>query len=127
MGASAGLMQPLRESGMDFLADDSAIWNGNEKFLSREVLHGIQVKSGAEISRKRSFSRNTRFTVEKAKELPQHTEEFLKKIGIEDATITSSPDARTPKIHNEQKTKLVGHIFDCLNALEQLVALDQVR
>jgi hypothetical protein len=127
MGASAGLMQPLRESGMDFLADDSAIWNGNEKFLSREVLHGIQVKSGTEISRKRSFSRNTRFTVEKAKELPQHTEEFLKKIGIEDATITSSPDARTPKIHNEQKTKLVGHIFDCLNALEQLVALDQVR
>lgn len=126
MGASAGLMQPLRESGMDFLADDSAVWNGNERFLTREVLAGIQVKSGTEISRKRSFSRNTKFTLEKAKELPQHTEEFLKKIGIEDNGVSGTPDTRTPKIHNEQKTRLVGHIFECLNALEQLVSLDQV-
>eukprot|EP00602_Paraphysomonas_sp_CaronLab_P002976 CAMPEP_0185030290 /NCGR_PEP_ID=MMETSP1103-20130426/17167_1 /TAXON_ID=36769 /ORGANISM="Paraphysomonas bandaiensis, Strain Caron Lab Isolate" /LENGTH=547 /DNA_ID=CAMNT_0027565357 /DNA_START=97 /DNA_END=1740 /DNA_ORIENTATION=- len=109
---------------MEFLADDSAIWNGNERFLTREVLNGIQEKSGTQISRKRSFSRNSKFTVEKENELPFRTQEFLKKIGIEDTSV-NDPTKSWLASHNEQKTKLVGHVFDCLNALEQLVQLDQ--
>ena len=110
------------QSGMDLSSDDSSEWNGNDRFLTREVLAGIKQKSGSEIPRKRSFSRNTRFTVEREKELSQKTQEFLKKIGIEDGL---SSDGQTSS-HNQQKTKLVGHVFDCLNALEQMVALDQV-
>lgn len=51
--------------------------------------------------------------MEKENELPHRTREFLRNINIQS---TSS--------HHEQKTKLVGHVFDCLSALEQLVQLD---
>jgi hypothetical protein len=83
------------------------------RFLTREVLHGLQVPNESQISRKRSFSKNTKFTMEKTNDLPHRTREFLRNINIQD---TSS--------HHEQKTKLVGHVFDCLSALEQLVQLD---
>jgi hypothetical protein len=97
----------------------------SERFLTREVLHEIQHKAGVgpEISRKRSFSKNTRFTFEKENDLPFRTREFLRKIGIEDPS--TEDDKSWIVIHQEQKTKLVGHVFDCLNALEQLVNLDQ--
>jgi hypothetical protein len=51
--------------------------------------------------------------MEKSNDLPHRTREFLRNIGIQD---TSS--------HHEQKSQLVGHVFDCLSALEQLVQLD---
>ena len=108
---------------MDFSSDDLSEWNGNEQFLTREVLTGMTQKAGSEISRKRSFSRNTRFTVDREKELPHTTQEFLKKIGIDDAP---SSDGQFPSSHSQQKSKLVGHVFVCLSALEQMVALEQV-
>ena len=113
------------------------IWQGNDHFLSRELLHGLNQKSGGamgmgvmgnktpavdhEINRRRSFSKNTKFTLEKENELPLSTQTFLKNIGIGD-----NGSGKTSRItHNEQKTKLVSHVFDCLGALEQLVELDQ--
>lgn len=51
--------------------------------------------------------------MEKENDLPHRTREFLRNIGIQDTST-----------HNEQKTRLVGHVFDCLSALEQLVQLD---
>lgn len=51
--------------------------------------------------------------MERENELPHRTREFLRHINIQE---TSS--------HNEQKTRLVAHVFDCLSALEQLVQLD---
>lgn len=129
----------------------TAIWEGNDRFLSRELLNGINQKSGGGvgggvlggmnnsakspvsdniISRRRSFSKNTKFTVEKENELPQKTQAFLKNIGIGVDSSSgggggSSPIRSTRLSHNEQKTKLVTHVFDCLGALEELVELDQ--
>jgi hypothetical protein len=51
--------------------------------------------------------------MEKTNDLPHRTREFLRNIGIQDTST-----------HHEQKTQLVGHVFDCLSALEQLVQLD---
>jgi hypothetical protein len=118
-----------------------AIWEGNDRFLSRELLNGINQKSGGgvgvmsglntsspavdnSIARRRSFSKNTKFTLEKENELPHRTQTFLKNIGIGVET-TNSPQRSSRMTHNEQKTKLVTHVFDCLGALEELVELDQ--
>jgi hypothetical protein len=124
----------------------TAIWEGNDRFLSREVLNGINQKSGGgmrgiaspvvdnSIGRRRSFSKNTKFTMEKDNELPHRTQTFLKNIGIggdfPNASSPSGPNNAPPRVnirmtHNEQKTKLVSHVFDCLGALEELVELDQ--
>ena len=83
------------------------------------------------IARRRSFSKNTKFTLEKENELPHRTQAFLKNIGIGVETVSvsgnniGSPQRNNRMTHNEQKTKLVTHVFDCLGALEELVELDQ--
>ena len=124
----------------------AAIWEGNDRFLSRELLNGINQKSGGgvggalgspavdnSISRRRSFSRNTKFTLDKQdNELPHRTQTFLKNIGIGVDNLSPTSSSATHRssssrmmTHNEQKTKLVSHVFECLGALEELVELDQ--
>lgn len=69
--------------------------------------------------------------MEKENELPLRTQTFLKNIGIGiDPSSPTSPlhphqKNSNRQTHNEQKTKLVSHVFDCLGALEELVELDQ--
>jgi hypothetical protein len=130
MGATASLQPQIRvrsefliNDGSDNSAED---WGGKDCFLTQEVLNGIQRKSAPhEISRKRSFSRNSRFTQDMTTSLPYKTQQFLKNIGIESTTVDEDSTAITVTSHNDQKTKLVSHIFECLNALENLVQLDQ--
>mmetsp|Transcript_3945 Transcript_3945/g.6677 ORF Transcript_3945/g.6677 Transcript_3945/m.6677 type:complete len:592 (+) Transcript_3945:182-1957(+) len=138
MGSGASNIKSA--ANIEFLANNSAIWEGNDRFLSRELLNGISQKSGGSVgpmgglgapavdpnvARRRSFSKNTKFTLEKDNELPHHTQAFLKNIGIGvDPPSASSPHRSSRVTHNEQKTKLVTHVFECLGALEELVELD---
>lgn len=141
MGSGASSIKSA--SNINFLAENSVIWEGgSDRFLSRELLNEINQKTGGSIGvmgglggipspaaedaihRRRSFSKNTKFTMEKENELPHRTQVFLKNIGI--SVDGSSPNRKSTRLsHNEQKTKLVSHVFDCLGALEELVALDK--
>ena len=104
--------------------------------LSKEVLESIRRKSYTVSSRKKSSANKDSFKLRFAQSLrydvPPHVNEFLQKIGItdditKDAGVSSS--STLPNIHvsmqNEKTTKLVGHIFECLGALQHLVRANQ--
>ena len=131
MGASASLLTATaqREVGDTMIQSSVSHNTGTQMFLTREVLqrHHISTNrfSEQDVARKRSFSRNSKFTVDKRNEMPLNIQLFLRKIGIDDSSgSVTALDTITRAEHNEQKSKLVTHIFDSLAALEYLVQLD---
>ena len=75
----------------------------------------------------------SRFAASLRHEVPQHVNEFLDKIGVNDDKpkgIVKLPPVIVSQncevsMQNEKTTKLVAHIFECLGALQHLVRANQ--
>lgn len=100
--------------------------------LSKEVIESIRRKSYTPLSRRSVQSRefNRLQLANKLKyELPAHVNDFLDKIGIDensgglaiDITSAQIPNNIHVSMQNLRTTKLVGHMFECLGALQHLV------
>lgn len=107
--------------------------------MSKGVLESIRRKSYTISSRKKSTSMKgrddlkSRFAASLRHEVPQHVNEFLDKIGVNDDKpmgIVKLPPVIVSQncevsMQNEKTTKLVAHIFECLGALQHLVRANQ--
>jgi hypothetical protein len=107
--------------------------------LSKGVLESIRRKSYTISSRKKSTSikgrddLKSRFAASLKHEVPQHVNEFLDKIGVNDDKpkgVAKLPPVIVSQncqvsMQNEKTTKLVAHIFECLGALQHLVRANQ--
>jgi hypothetical protein len=92
--------------------------------LSQEVLASIRQRyPGRELGNKQDESRSTRAQI--PYEVPDHVNRLLHKIGIDDADVPSDLVAGPPHMRSDRTAKLVGHIFECLDALQHLVRSNQ--
>jgi hypothetical protein len=84
---------------------------GGQGLLTREMLDNLARKNMSP-EKKRSVREYSLTRVTKNNELPAKAVTLLNKIGIATTDDVS---------YNEQKSKLVTHIFDCLGVLQNLV------
>ena len=107
--------------------------------LSKEVLESIRRKSYTLSSRRKPPSYKDRdsfklrFAASLRYDVPPHVNDFLERIGINDDNKRTAVDLSSGSgsqnchvsMQNEKTTKLVGHIFECLGALQHLVRANQ--
>jgi hypothetical protein len=101
-----------------------------------ELLRTIQRKSfTSALHSGRKLSINRRRFSQAKYELPAAVTELMKKVGIEHESVSSptavSSSAQSPRpqgggaAQNDQTSKMVAHIFECLGALQHLVRANQ--
>lgn len=108
--------------------------------LSKDVLESVRRQSCTISTRRKGSNFKERdifklqFAASLKYEVPLHVTEFLDRIGVNDdnkkntaVSISAGPRAhnRNISMQNEKTTKLVGHIFECLGALQHLVRSNQ--
>jgi len=137
MGAGASLA-PIAEDILELDAAKTYDLNGlsTRTKLSKEVLESIRRKSMTPLSRRKSSVKNrennrSQLAHSMKYEVPPHVNEFLDGIGIPNFTEETgggaavNVSARIPNMQSERTTKLVGHVFECLGALQHLVRANQ--
>jgi hypothetical protein len=106
---------------------------------SKDVLESLRRQSYTVSTRRKGSNFKERdifklqFAASLKYEVPAHVTEFLDRIGVNDdkknasGSISAGPRAHNCNIsmQNEKTTKLVGHIFECLGALQHLVRSNQ--
>ena len=111
--------------------------------LSKEVLESIRRKSYTlsssarrkALGNKDRDSFKLRLAASRHYDVPPHVIDFLDKIGVNDKNTKPTPAVSTStgsvpfqcpiSMQNEKTTKLIGHIFECLGALQHLVRANQ--
>lgn len=114
MGAAASLAQIPED-----LLVEEAQQPYNQQILTSEVLSNIRRHSYSTFAHSKLFRQQvTKY------EIPTHVTQFLQKIGI--GSSDSAVDVKGASRGNDDKTtKLVGHIFECLGALQHMVRANQ--